>query len=244
MSILSGNTSNAVCTGSEFASPLLAAKNFKAEYERLEELEQNPIIAFEKDFLRFMLSDGAGACLMTDTPNKNGISLKIEWIESVSYANELKTCMYHGAEKDAGTDPNNADSDADGLTDGTEVGNDLDPTDETDAEADNEKFVEHIVHSLTKHNIKSEEIDFILPHISSMYFYEPLKKGLAEADAYFSDEKWFINLPEVGNVGAAAIYLMLEQLFNSGELKPGQKILLLNPESGRFSYSSALLTVV
>ncbi len=97
LSVLSGNTSNAICTGSELLSPILVAKNFKAEYEKLEELEKNPIIAFQKDFLRFMLSDGAGACLLSDTPNKNGISLKIEWIESVSYANQLKTCMYQGA---------------------------------------------------------------------------------------------------------------------------------------------------
>lgn len=57
-------------------------------------------------------------------------------------------------------------------------------------------------------------------------------------------EKWFVNLPRVGNVGSASIYLALEELFHSGMLKKGKKIFLFIPESARFSYVSALLTVV
>ena len=56
-------------------------------------------------------------------------------------------------------------------------------------------------------------------------------------------EKWFMNLATVGNVGAASIYLALEELMNSGKLKKGDKILLSVPESGRFSYALAYLTV-
>jgi 3-oxoacyl-[acyl-carrier-protein] synthase-3 len=58
------------------------------------------------------------------------------------------------------------------------------------------------------------------------------------------DEKWFLNLPKVGNVGAASVMLMLEELFNSGRLQKGNKIMLMVPESARFSYAYALLTVV
>jgi 3-oxoacyl-[acyl-carrier-protein] synthase-3 len=56
-------------------------------------------------------------------------------------------------------------------------------------------------------------------------------------------EKWFMNLAYVGNVGAASIYLALEELMGSGKLKKGNKILLSVPESGRFSYAYAYLTV-
>ena len=56
-------------------------------------------------------------------------------------------------------------------------------------------------------------------------------------------EKWFTNLSDVGNIGAGSIYIMLEELFNSGELKKGQKLLLMVPESARFSYAWVLLTV-
>ena len=57
-------------------------------------------------------------------------------------------------------------------------------------------------------------------------------------------EKWFANLTEVGNVGAASVYLMVDELYRSGRLKKGDKILLLVPESARFSYMYSLLTVV
>jgi 3-oxoacyl-[acyl-carrier-protein] synthase-3 len=243
LSVLSGNTPNAVCTGSELLSPLLMAKNFEVEYEKLEELEKNPMIAFEKDFLRFMLSDGAGACLLSNTPNKDGISLQIEWIDSVSYANELKSCMYQGAERN---DDGNLISWK--MLSGNEWLEKSIFAIKQDARYLGKhgviKAVEHIINSLFKNNLTSNDIDFLLPHISSMYFYDQLKKGLSEAGMPFSDEKWFVNLCEIGNVGAASIYLMLEQLFHSGRLRPGQKILLFNPESGRFSYSNVLLTVV
>ncbi|MDR1729242.1 MAG: beta-ketoacyl-ACP synthase III [Prevotellaceae bacterium] len=243
ISILSGNASNAICTGSELASPFLTAKNFEAEYEKMEELEKNPVIAFEKDFLRFMLSDGAGACLLSDVPNRNGISLKIECIETISFANELKACMYQGADKNE-----------EGDLISWKMFEEKEWLDRSifaikqdvrylDAHVV-QKAVQHILNSLAKNNITPDEINFILPHISSMYFCEKLKKALIEAGSPFADEKWFINLPEVGNVGSASMYLMLEQLFNSGHLKPGQKLFVFNPESGRFSYSAALFTVV
>ncbi|MDR1679783.1 MAG: 3-oxoacyl-ACP synthase, partial [Prevotellaceae bacterium] len=57
-------------------------------------------------------------------------------------------------------------------------------------------------------------------------------------------EKWFFNLPRVGNVGSASIYLALDELFYSGKLKKGERIILAIPESGRFSYGTVGLTVV
>ena len=54
-------------------------------------------MALEKDFLRFMLSDGASCALLENHPGEKGVSLKIEWIEMDSYANETPTCMFAGA---------------------------------------------------------------------------------------------------------------------------------------------------
>lgn len=45
-----------------------------------------------------MLSDGASAVLLQNSPG-TGKALRIEWVEMVSYANELPTCMFMGAEK-------------------------------------------------------------------------------------------------------------------------------------------------
>jgi 3-oxoacyl-[acyl-carrier-protein] synthase-3 len=52
-----------------------------------------------------------------------------------------------------------------------------------------------------------------------------------------------MNLKTKGNVGAGSIYIMLEELFNNGTLKKGDKILLAVPESARFSYAFSYLTV-
>ena len=59
-----------------------------------------------------------------------------------------------------------------------------------------------------------------------------------------AEDKWFTNLTTKGNTGAASIYIMLEELFHSGRLRSGEKILCFVPESGRFSTAFMLLTVV
>lgn len=90
LAVLSGQANNAVATGSEQASAVLHARNFEAESEhRVAELESNPEIAFEKDFLRWMLSDGAGAFLVQNQPEKEGLSLRIEWIDILSQAGNM-----------------------------------------------------------------------------------------------------------------------------------------------------------
>ena len=99
LSIKCGEAKKAVATGSERFSGLLVSDVFEEEAQNLKELNENPFIAFQKDFLRWMLSDGASAFLMSDKPNETGISLRMEWIEGVSYANEMETCMYMGGEK-------------------------------------------------------------------------------------------------------------------------------------------------
>ena len=53
----------------------------------------------------------------------------------------------------------------------------------------------------------------------------------------------FTNLYDKGNTGSAAIYIMLDELFRKKRPKPGEKILCMIPESGRFVVSFMLLTV-
>ena len=79
--------------------------------------------------------------------------------------------------------------------------------------------------------------------MSSEFFKSKIYDQLELNDNGIPYDKWFVNLEKVGNVGAASIYLMVNELFRSGLLKKGQKILLLVPESSRFSYMYSLLTV-
>src|SRR5690606_15510760 len=98
MAIKSEQVNNAVCTGSERPSTWLRAEIFEEDVAHLQNLEERPILGFNKGFLRWMLSDGAGAFLLEDKPNGK-TPLKIEWMEGYSYAFELETCMYAGGDK-------------------------------------------------------------------------------------------------------------------------------------------------
>jgi len=241
LSIKSGNSKNAICTGSEKVSTWLSSPKYNHEIINLKNLEEQPIIAFKKDFLRWMLSDGAGAFLLENKPSGE-ISLKIEWMEAYSYAFELETCMYAGGDKlengeiQAWSDYNPEQW----LTESVfAVKQDVKILDEFILP----KGVESMSDAMAKHNITADQVDYFLPHVSSNFFVEGLKNGLNEKGIVLTDEKWFMNLLRVGNVGSASIYIALEELMYSGKLKKGDRILLSVPESGRFSFAYAYLTV-
>jgi len=242
MAIKTGEVHNAVATGSERFSGSLRSEVFEDEAQKLRQLEENPYIGFEKEFLRWMLSDGASAFYLTDKKNEQGFSLKVEWIEGVSYANEMEACMYMGSEK---------------LADGTLKGY-LDYTPEEissqsilSIKQDVKLLSEYIVplggirlkSLFEEKGLKSDEIDYFLPHMSSEFFKSKIFEELIKKGMPIPYEKWVINLDTLGNVGAGSVYFMVDELFHSGRLKKGQKILLLVPESSRFSYAYSLLTV-
>ena len=243
LSVRSGDKHNAVCSGSEKFSSFMLGRNFKKEAEKLHLLDEHPILAFEKDFLRWMLSDGAGAALIQDKPNPDGISLRIEWIESVSYANQLETCMYAGGEiLEDGTMKGWREFEEEELLDRSVFSL------RQDVNLLGHNIVQMGDHFLTeiikRRNINLDEIDYFLPHISSEYFRFRIDADSMEKGVHIPQEKWYTNLTRLGNVGAASIYFMLEELFNSGTLKRGQKLLLGVPESARFSYVYSLVSVV
>lgn len=241
LSIKSGSTNNAVCVGSELISTRMLSNKYSNEIINLKALEEQPVLAFKKDFLRWMLSDGAAAFLLENKPN-GALSLKIEWMEAFSYAHELETCMYAGGEKqeDGSIKPWNNFSPEEWLTDSVmAVKQDVKVLNEFILE----KGAQSMSQALAKNKVTASEIDFFLPHVSSYFFVDGLQKALADKGMDFPKEKWFMNLAQVGNVGAASIFLAVEELMQSGKLKKGHKILLSVPESGRFSYAYAFLTV-
>ncbi len=243
LSVLSGNSKNAVCSGSEKLSTWMHARNFKKETDRLVELEENPIVGFEKDFLRWMLSDGAGAALLENKPNAKGLSLQIDWIEFKSYANELKTCMYAGSEKlENGNIIPWRDLSANEQAEKSifSLKQDVKILGENIVEKGNEFMLE----LMEKYQFGPDDFDYFLPHLSSEYFRPKIVAITRKTNVEIAAEKWFTNLNRVGNVGAASIYLMLEELFYSGKLKKGEKLFLMIPESARFSYAFSMLTVV
>ncbi len=242
MSVKLGEKNIAVSSGSERLSPVLRSFQFEDEFKHLSELKAKPYLAFEKEFLRWMLSDGSGALLLENKKNPDGISLKVDWIEACSFANTRETCMYMAADK---------------LADGKlksykdYLPNELIAKSILSIKQDIKLLSEDIVKlgfdklkdiiSDKKQDIA--EIDYFLPHLSSYFFEDKIADILETNGIPIPKEKWFTNLSTKGNVGTASIYLMLEEIFNSGKLKKGQKILLVIPESSRFSYVFSLLTV-
>ena len=241
--ILAGLHDNAVCVASELTSPALVSKFYDPEYEATHDNpDKDPYMAFEKDFMRFMLSDGAGAVLLQDHP-EGDCPLKVEWVEMTSYANELPTCMFMASE----LGPNGRlkswkEFSPEEIKDrGVLVGK----QDIRQLKKYAIKYwMDHIETTLAKHNLNPEEVDYVLPHLSSMLFYDQVNDELIARGIALTKEKWFVNLPSVGNVGSAAIYVALEELMRTKGIKQGQKILLLVPESGKFSYGTVLLTRV
>lgn len=243
MAVATGSAKKAVCTGSERVSSQLKAEKYNNESALLSKLEENPILAFDKDFLRWMLSDGAAAILLSSEPNENAISLKINWVNGISYANELETCMYAGAIKDEnGNLISWSDLSPESWLDQSvfSIKQDIKLLDQHIIQ----KGTESIQQILVENSVPANEINYFLPHISSYYFHDKLHESFVKNKIDIPLEKWFVNLEKFGNIGSASIFLQLEELFYSKQLKKGEKILLSVPESGRFSYVYALLEVV
>ncbi len=243
MSVKSGNSNNAVCVGSERFSAWMTADKFNHEAENLIQLEEKPIIAFKREFLRWMLSDGAGAFLLENKQREGQVNLRVEFIDFYSYAHELEACMYAGCEKQ---EDGSLKSWADYQSDEWLKQSIFALKQDTKLLGENilKKGAQALRASFDKHNLNPDDMDYVLAHISSNFFKDGLKEEFAALGMDFPTEKWFYNLSEVGNIGSGSIYIALEELMASGRLKKDEKVLLCIPESGRFAYSCALLTVM
>jgi 3-oxoacyl-[acyl-carrier-protein] synthase-3 len=244
LNVAAGFVPNAVAAGSELSSSYMRAAFLTPFYKGISDLETRPERAFDADFLRWMLSDGAGAAFLCTEKNKHGLSLKVDWVEVISYAGKLETCMYAGGVKQA---------------DGSIVGwrNIEAILPETlphrfsvrqDIKLLDREIVRTMGRALSsvirKHGLHPDAVDWFLPHYSSAYFRPKFYAEMKRIGFEIPYSRWFSNLAEKGNTGSAAIYIILEELFHSGKLEPGQKLLCFIPESGRFSHAFVGLTVV
>lgn len=233
-----GEHNCAAVSGSEFASRYFRPGN----YECVDAYEKAGEIPFQADFLRFTLSDGAGAAILETKPNSRQLSLKVNWIDIRSYANRFDTCMVAGAVKQDqkwnywGTygDPvAAARSGALILIQDFDLLKRMLPV-----------WVSHYLDLIDKNRIVIDEIDHVCSHYSSHGLREEIFVLLKKAGAMIDEGKWFTNLYTKGNTGTASIFVMLEELYHSGKLHRGEKILCHVPESGRCLNGFMVLEVV
>ncbi len=232
-----GERNTAIACASEFASRLFKSSRFEAQ----EGVRQHSL-SFDTEFLRWMLSDGAGAAVMQSSPAGSGLSFRIEWVELKSFANRFEPCMYVGPQKNGGPIASwldypsyhaAADDGAINLRQDVRMLPDV---------------VQYAVHGLldvaARKKLNPAEINWLVAHYSSDVFRDQSYDLAARAGFTVPQEHWFSNLSTVGNVGSASIFVLLEELLYSGRLNAGEKILCLVPESGRFLFGYMLLTVV
>jgi 3-oxoacyl-[acyl-carrier-protein] synthase-3 len=239
LNVAAGNCRNAVATASELASPTLTAKHFQAGLARVE----SGALPFDSEFLRWMLSDGAGAMLITPAPRSGGASLRIDWLDILSYAHQTDVCMHFGLRKHKDgsltgyrnvADPAELCSGYLNLAQDVGILKDRMPV-LLRAALDTVK---------SKRGLDARQIDWFLPHYSSEWLRRPFSEILAEKGLEIPNEKWFTNLTRKGNTGSAAIYIILDELASSGRLKGGQRLLCFVPESARMTFAFMHLTVV
>ena len=259
LAVGAGAAENAVATGSELSSAILRAAHFSAhspdeDAVRVAGLAMQPELAFEKDFLRWMLSDGAGAFLVEPRPRAGQVNLRIDWIDLSSAAHRLPVCMYAGGERESGSRREGERGRGGKLTGWAwcpsrqwaeksvfAVRQDVKLLDRHITEACLETPLRDLI---ARRGLKAEEIDWFLPHMSSCYFRQPIADTLARAGLPVPFERWFTNLETRGNTGSASIYIMIDDLRRRGGLAPGARLLCFVPESGRFSSGFMHLTVV
>jgi len=184
----------------------------------------------EADFLRFTLSDGAGAIVLEARPRPG--SLKIELIDIVSLADRYDPCMWAGAE---------GQTRADMKTSWGTIGPAAAHAAGSIALLQDFELLKRVIRAwigvylqkVDEGRIKPAEIDHCLVHYSAKSLRAEIVSLLQDTAGMVDEEKWFSVLREKGNVGSASIWLMLDGLAKSGKIERGQKILCVVPESGR-----------
>jgi 3-oxoacyl-[acyl-carrier-protein] synthase-3 len=166
------------------------------------------MLPFSNEFLRWMLSDGAGALLVEPAPRADRLSLRIDWIDLVSYASESDVCMYFGLKKgeDGAVESwRTVDDEAKlwrgylSLSQDVRVLNDRLP----------ELMKLSFARMRDRRGIEPDHrlaLTAFLLELDRQRLYD----GLAASGFTVPWERWFTNLATKGNTGSAAFYIMLE----------------------------------
>lgn len=196
------------------------------------------VIDFESEFLRWMLSDGAGALFLESEPR--GLCLRVDWMKSFSHADSYPLCMSIGrpreGEKTWQDYPTYAEAEADGAL--------LIRQDVRLLENIVKLGVDGFLRLVEKGLVDPAAIDHVLCHYSSHYFKGKIHDMLNMAGVGIPEEKWYTNLYTRGNTGAASILIMLDEFLKQDRIAAGDTVFCMIPESGRFNTAYAHLTVV
>lgn len=220
--IQTGDHRSALCVGSEFPSDVL--KSTFIAPERDEEMIATNLKKsnwFMSVFLRFMLSDGAGAFLLQDQPDPDRTSFEINWAFSRSFAHEAPLCMKLENSKTA------LSQDVSILS----------------------KFLfvcakKFVAAAMEQYQESLDDVRAVLPHMSSFFFKRKMERVMRAFTTNPDQEvPYWTNLATAGNTGAASIFIMLDEFVRTQSLDDGDRVMLFIPESGQFNFVLFNLTV-
>lgn len=231
--VRAGEKKNAVVCAAEFASRMFKSSRFKS----------GESLSLDVEFLRWMLSDGAGAVLVQDEVSANTNSLEIEWTDIRSYAHLFDLCMYAGGNKNKTGAVEKYWLDYDTFSEADDAGAIFLKQDARLVNNIIKLGVQRFFELVDEKKIDPMKIDYLLCHYSSHHFRKDVLELMEKGGVVIPEEKWFTNLYTKGNTGAASIFIMLDELMQSGKLKGGETILCMVPESGRFITSFMQLKV-
>ena len=199
----------------------------------------------DAEFLRWMLSDGAGRGRAGGEPRPTGLSLRVDWVAPGVLRPRARRSACTPAPRETRTPGAGATWLDQPTIAGAEAAGLLHLRQDTRALPG---LVELGVAELARLTLRGlvdpARVDHLLCHYSSEHFRPEIHRLLDATGLSIPAERWFTNLPTSGNTGAASIFVMLEECWRSGRFRPGDRVLLMVPESGRFTVAFAHLTCV
>jgi 3-oxoacyl-[acyl-carrier-protein] synthase-3 len=239
LSVRAGGAEVAATAAGEFSS-----RWFRPEfYEGTALVDAKGRARVEADFLRFTLSDGAGAAVLEPKPRPEGLSLKLDWIDLTSLAGRFDPCMWAGSTFADRSDMRTAWSHA-GPVGAHAAGAVALVQDFELLKIVIRAWIGVWLEKVDTGRIVPDRVDHLLCHYSARSLREEIVGLLESTAAMIPEEKWFSNLSSVGNIGAASIWVMLDAFLKSGRAKRGERVLLIVPESGRAMVGFAMGEVV
>jgi len=239
LQVAAGEHQAAIAVGAEFSSRYFRP----GHYLGTSAMREDGTLPGDAEFLRWTLSDGAAGLLMERQPRPRALSLKVDWISLRSFADRFPPCMTGGVVRgeDGALTPwslmpsigEAAQAGAFQLRQDVDLLHRMLPV-----------WMGEFMRLVDAGRIDPRKVDHFLCHFSAHSLREEMVKLATRAGCMIPEERWFTNLYEKGNVGAASIFLLLDDLMRSGRLEPGQRILLAVPESGQCIMAYAGLTVV
>lgn len=239
LQVSAGEHRAALAVGAEFSSRYFRP----GHYRDTATVSEDGTLPGDAEFLRWTLSDGAAAVLVEDRPASRGLSLRVDWISLRSFADRFAPCMTGGgvADGQGGIVPwsHFPDIGAAARVGAFQL--------RQDVEALHRMlpvWLGELMRLVDEGRVDPAGVDHFLCHFSARSLRDEMVELARRAGCLIPEERWFTNLYEKGNVGAASLFLLIDDLMRSGRLESGQRVLCAVPESGQCIMSYAMMTVV